>query len=379
MVCMKSYANGVASDTLSFPDCCMQYQKQPEDELFVWYTGKPIPTNLITGFLGTGKTTAIRDLLDHRPRGERWSIFVNEYGMVSIDDLMFGDSTPEVQIQELAGGCFCCTTAGMMDTVLIQLIRRTKPDRLLIEPSGAGHPARVIDILRGERFRQALDLRATICLVDPKDFENPRLTNHEGFHDQIQMADVVAINWTDKRDSAQVKRCRNWIEHFDPPKLLVAETQFGKLKPEWLDLDGIVVRRPQFANSHAIHQHDHHAEASGTTVVPLTQSASPGRPLRLENEGNGQRACGWIFSKADIFDRDELLDFWGSLRAVQRVKGVFRCGDDWWFINRSGSDTSIRPAAYRRDSRVEVITDDPKLSWEEVEAALLGCLSAEGA
>ncbi len=343
----------------------------------MWYNGQPIPTNLITGFLGTGKTTAIRDLLNHRPAGERWSIFVNEYGMVSIDDLMLGDSNPEVQIQELAGGCFCCTTAGIMDTVLIQLIRRTKPDRLLIEPSGAGHPARVIDILRGERFRQAVDLRATICLVDPKDFENPRVTNNEGFQDQIQMSDVVAINWTDKRDPAQVERCRNWIAHFDPPKLLVAETQFGKLRPEWLDLDGILVRRPRFADSHPIQHHDHHSETSETTLVSLTQSATLGRPLRLENEGNGQRACGWIFSAADVFDRDAILDSLGSLRAVQRVKGVFHCADDWWFINRSGADTSIRPAAYRRDSRVEVITDDSELSWEELEAALLGCLMAK--
>lgn len=340
----------------------------------MWYTGKPIPTNLITGFLGTGKTTAIRELLNHRPANERWSIFVNEYGMVSIDDLMLGDSTPEVQIQELAGGCFCCTTAGMMDTVLIQLIRRTKPDRLLIEPSGAGHPARVIDTLRGERFRQALELRATICLVDPKDFENPRLTNNEGFHDQIQMSDVVAINWTDKRDPAQVERCRNWIEQFDPPKLLVAETQFGRLKPEWLDLDGIVVRRPRFEDSHATHQHAHHSDATGAPVVPLTQSVTPHRPLRMENQGNGQRACGWIFSKADIFDRDTLLDFVGSLSAVQRVKGVFHCVDDWWFINRTGMESSIRPAAYRRDSRVEVITDDLDLNWEKLEFELLKCL-----
>ena len=185
----------------------------------MWHTGQPIPTNIITGFLGTGKTTAILELLKRRPAGERWSVFVNEYGMVSIDDVLMESKSQDVQIQELAGGCFCCTTSAMMDTVLMQFIRRTKPDRLLIEPSGAGHPARVIDALRGERFRQALDLRATICLVDPKDYENPRVTNSEGFHDQIQMSDVAAINWTDKRERSQIDRCKTWIEQFDPPKL----------------------------------------------------------------------------------------------------------------------------------------------------------------
>ncbi len=201
----------------------------------MWYSGQPIPTNIITGFLGTGKTTAILELLKQRPAGERWSVFVNEYGMVSIDDVLMDSQSQDVQIQELAGGCFCCTTSAMMDTVLMQFIRRTKPDRLLIEPSGAGHPARVIDALRGERFRQALDLRATICLVDPKDYENPRVTNSEGFYDQIQMSDVVAVNWTDKRERSQIDRCLKWIEQFDPPKLLIAETKHGHLNPEcWI-------------------------------------------------------------------------------------------------------------------------------------------------
>jgi hypothetical protein len=109
-------------------------------------------------------------------------------------------------------------------------------------------------------------------------------------------------------------------------------------------------------------------------LIPLARSASPGRPLRLENEGNGQRACGWIISPEDIFDRDAVLDTLGAPGTAHRVKGVFHCADDWWLINRSGSDTSIRPTAYRRDSRVEVITDDPELNWEDLEAALLGCL-----
>lgn len=355
---------------------CRQLTK---DKDLVWHKGPPIPTNLITGFLGTGKTTAIRDLLQRRPAGERWSVFINEYGMVSIDDLMLDETSPDVQIQELAGGCFCCTTSAMLDVVLIQFIRRTKPDRLLIEPSGAGHPARVIDTLRGPRFRDALDLRATICLVDPKDFDNPRVTNSEGFHDQIQMADVVALNWLDKRERSQIEKVRNWVQEMDPPKLLIAETQFGKLEPAWLDLKGTVVRTPHFAEpaSHQKHEHDHdrggqeHAAAdSSVNLVTLSESATPGHPLRLANEGNGQRACGWIFHRDDIFDRDDLFDYLARLNPVQRVKGIFRCSDDWWLFNRTGNDVSMRVSAYRRDSRLEIITNDALPNWDDVEKSL---------
>lgn len=346
----------------------------------VWYTGQPIPTNIITGFLGTGKTTAILELLKQRPPGERWSVFVNEYGMVSIDDVLMDSKSSEVQIQELAGGCFCCTTSAMMDTVLMQFIRRTMPDRLLIEPSGAGHPARVIDALRGERFRQALDLRATICLVDPKDHENPRVTNSEGFYDQIQMADVVAISWTDKRERSQVDRCVRWVEQFDPPKLLIAETQHGKLNRDWLDLAGTAVRAPRFPDAHRV---EHEPMHSGTPTVispgsPSTEELvvlqtpiTVGKPMRLENEGGGQRACGWIFSRDECFDRESLFDYLAALNPVQRVKGIFRCSDDWWLINRSGSTITVRESAYRRDSRCEIITNEETPHWSNVEHAML--------
>lgn len=347
----------------------------------MWHPDRPIRTNLITGFLGTGKTTAIIDLLNHRPDGERWSVFVNEYGMVSIDELMFEQQTPEIQIQELAGGCFCCTTAGMMDTVLLQFIRRTKPDRLLIEPSGAGHPAGVIDVLRSQRFSSILELRATICLVDPKDFDNPRVTNSEVFHDQIQMSDVVAVNWLDKREAGQVARCREWIDQFDPPKLFVGETQFGKLRPEWLDLHGTVMRPPRFAEAHGGHDHvSASVQAQDRTeplLVALTQAACSGRPLRLENAGNGQRACGWIFSAADIFDREALFDFLAAVPHVQRLKGIFHCSDDWWLINRTGHDVSVSRTAYRRDSRVEVITDNGLLNWSQLEAEITAYLDSK--
>lgn len=358
----------------------------------MWYSGKPIPTNLITGFLGTGKTTAICELLSRRPEGERWTVFVNEYGMVSIDDHVMSTSSPDVVIQELAGGCFCCTTAGLMETALVHLIRRTKPDRLIIEPSGAGHPAGVIDRLRSERFRSAIDLRATICLVDPKDFENPRVTNTAGFHDQIQMADIVVLNWTDKRTTEQTQRCRDWIESFDPPKLLIAETQFGQLAPDWLNAAGTVWRTPKFPEAHQS-QHkprEHSPDGSGTVDIVLRvppgnsadnqplQIGSPaaGRPVRLINEGGGQKACGWVFSVEDVFDRESLLDYLGSLPGMLRAKGLFRCTDDWWLFQRTRHDVSITTSAYRRDSRMEIIVDeDSTIEWDDVERSIMNLRS----
>lgn len=211
-----------------------------------------IPTCLITGFLGSGKTSALLSLLPLRPPHERWAVLVNEYGMVSLDHLLLNDSPDQsdsVQVDELAGGCFCCTLSMDLPLALSRLIRRSQPHRIFIEPTGAGHPAAVIDMLRTGRIADQIELRSVICLVDPRDYQNPRITNSAVFHDQIQMADVVAINFSDKCSPAQTALCRQYVASLDPPKFLIAETTLGRLQPEWLDPDCLVARPPGFADA----------------------------------------------------------------------------------------------------------------------------------
>ena len=201
-----------------------------------WKKGERIPTNLIVGFLGSGKTTAITKLIQQRPSGENWSILINEFGTVSIDHALVDASREGIAVEELGGGCACCTLAFAFKPLLARFIRRTKPDRLILEPSGVSHPAKVVDILRSENFASVIDLRNIICLIDPKDFDDPRWQETEVFQDQVQLADIVALNWTDNRDRDLIDRCRDWVESFDPPKQLIFETNFGEIAPELLDL-----------------------------------------------------------------------------------------------------------------------------------------------
>ncbi|MFN5626211.1 MAG: CobW family GTP-binding protein, partial [Planctomyces sp.] len=292
----------------------------------------PVPTSLITGFLGTGKTTSIRSLLQHRPADERWAVFINEYGMVSLDEALLdqpeGDS---VQVQELAGGCFCCETADLFKPMLVQVMRRARPHRLLIEPSGAGHPAAVLDMLReGPFFRQHLDLRAVICIADPQDFDNPRTRANPVFHDQLEMADVVVINHVDHRDSDSTARFRQHLEQLDPPKLLIAQTTFGNLNPEWLDLQTTVMRQPEYPEAHSGLLSERAAAPAASPLAILSGSSppqpvpavpTPGQPVQLLNSGQGWWACGWLFSPHDWFPRHELLDLLEGVSGVQRLKG----------------------------------------------------------
>lgn len=343
---------------------------------------RPIPTNLITGFLGVGKTTAIRDLAARRPPHERWAILVNEYGEVGLDQAMLeGSGDPGVAVSEIAGGCFCCSMEMPLDWTIDALIRTAKPHRLVIEPTGLGHPARVLDHLRGSWFRELLDVRTTICLVDPRDYANPRIANSPVFQDQLHLADIVAINKTDVVAPEVVTQFREHLQKdLFPAKLLVATTEQGRLNHEWLDWKADEVRTPLFPEAHPATSHapNETLVSLETTVPAATQRLTPGQPLRYPASNAPSDHCGWIFSPEDVFNQDALLDMLGGGFSVRRIKGVFQVTGTWIQFNRVGFEMSVTPTSYRRDSRVEVILDHESRRWDEFQYELCRCLASYG-
>lgn len=129
----------------------------------------PIPVNVITGPLGAGKSTCITQLAAKKPPESRWCILVNEFGSLGIDEAIlnasYKDGSGQVYVKQLAGGCMCCALSGPLNVAIAQVIRLTKPDRLIIEPSGLGHPAGLLDVMRSEHLAHVLDVKAVLCLV----------------------------------------------------------------------------------------------------------------------------------------------------------------------------------------------------------------------
>ena len=346
-----------------------------------------IPTNLITGFLGVGKTTAVIDLLKRKPRGSRWAVLVNEYGDVSIDGaLIEGDAPDGVAVREVGGGCVCCASAPHLPVALHFLLLDAKPERLIIETTGLGHPARLLDTLR-HNYHDRLELRATLGLVDPADFAKPEMRTNPVFADQIQMSDVLVMNKLDLAPPELVAEFQAWANGLFPPKLLVAGTTHGRLDPVWLDLTASDERLPLYPEAHG-HDHDHPASRGLTPPmdallepqigdpIPFPPGAdapgSPERPRRFASPASVRPACcGWVFEPTVVFDEDKLLALLGQLAGVTRLKGVFRLPDEWVAVNRTPTGTSVSPTAYRRDSRVEIFSD--VIDWAQFEGRLLGC------
>ena len=173
---------------------------------------KAIPTNIITGFLGVGKTTAILNLLKNKPKNERWAVLVNEFGEIGVDGSLFqGQHSTEqgVFISEVPGGCMCCAAGLPMQIALNQLLSESKPDRLLIEPTGLGHPKEVLEILSAEYYQDVLCLHKTVTLVDARNLKDSRYTEHKTFNQQIAIADIVIGNKLDLYQSSDsAKYCQ---------------------------------------------------------------------------------------------------------------------------------------------------------------------------
>lgn len=301
-----------------------------------------IPTNLITGFLGVGKTTAVIDLLRTRPPGTRWAVLVNEYGEVGLDAALIDGSAPDgVTVREVAGGCVCCASAPYLPVALHFLLLDARPERLLIETTGLGHPARLLDMLRAS-YRDRLEVRATLGLVDPADLAQPAMRLNRVFLEQVQLADVLVLNKRDQATPELVADFQHWANALEPPKALIAATTHGRLDPAWLDL------------------------ASDRRELRITE---PG-VLTTESELS---ARGWVFSPDVVFDPDQL---WPTLRDAAdlvRLKGVFHTPREWFAVQRTHSGFTVEPTAYRRDSRLEAFARTP--DWDAFERRLLACRS----
>ncbi|EHD21994.1 MULTISPECIES: CobW family GTP-binding protein [Brenneria] len=315
--------------------------------------------NVITGFLGSGKTTTIRHLLSQKPEDEVWAVLVNEFGEVGIDGALLADSG--AVLKEIPGGCMCCVNGLPMQVGLNMLLQQKKPHRLLIEPTGLGHPKQILALLTGESYRPWLTLQATLCLLDARQLNQPRYTENENFRDQLAAADIIVANKQETYLDADLSALRQWQSSNGDNRQVVLVSQ-GEVERQLLAQPRHNLRElPDGAHHHP------HSAAQGLAALRLPGGESWRRSL---NQGQGYHACGWIFSPDTVFDTAALLD-WVRLSPVSRVKGVMRIREGTLVVNRQGYDLHIetRPAA-PVDSRIELINETPA-QWNNLQAGLL--------
>ncbi len=317
-------------------------------------------TNLITGFLGSGKTTSILHLLAHKPADEKWAVLVNEFGEVGIDGALLADSG--ALLKEIPGGCMCCVNGLPMQVGLNTLLRQGKPDRLLIEPTGLGHPKQILDILTAAVYEPWIDLRATLCVLDPRQLLDSKVMANDNFRDQLAAADVIISNKMDRMTAESELAFDTWWQEHAGERLHILTTH-GNIDLALLDLPRL--NRAPLPES-AAHAHSHgQKKGLGALSLPAHQ-----RWRRSLNSGQGYQACGWIFDADTTFDTIGLLE-WARLAPVARVKGVMRIAEGLVRINRQGLDLHIETQNVAPpDSRIELITES-EADWNALQASLL--------
>ncbi|HBC1550848.1 TPA: zinc-binding GTPase YeiR [Escherichia coli] len=317
-------------------------------------------TNLITGFLGSGKTTSILHLLAHKDPNEKWAVLVNEFGEVGIDGALLADSG--ALLKEIPGGCMCCVNGLPMQVGLNTLLRQGKPDRLLIEPTGLGHPKQILDLLTAPVYEPWIDLRATLCILDPRLLLDEKSASNENFRDQLAAADIIVANKSDRATPESEQALQRWWQQNGGDRQLI-HSEHGKVDGHLLDLPR---RNLAELPASAAHSHQHVVKK----VLAALSLPEHQRWRRSLNSGQGYQACGWIFDADTVFDTIGILE-WARLAPVERVKGVLRIPEGLVRINRQGDDLHIETQNVAPpDSRIELISSS-EADWNALQSALL--------
>ena len=331
-------------------------------------TFKAVPTNIITGFLGVGKTTAILHLLKTKPADERWAVLVNEFGEVGIDGALLSAQAGSIAVKEVPGGCMCCSVGIPSRVAMNQLIKEQNPDRILIEPTGLAHPQQVLDQFSDEYYQSVLSIRASIVLLDPWCLTDKQFSDLPAFQDQIQFADVLVATKADVAEKSQLDYFFQFAGTLRPEKTKIAAVSHGELPCQWLDLPKI---EPLIGSASHTHHHHEHVQKSESQETVSTEIQ------RKENATEFANSCGWVFPVRYMFNDENLLAMIIGLE-VPRVKGIFNTDKGRRVINKMRKTVSHKSLESEiqknhQDSRVEMISVDSVL-WPEIESQLMSCL-----
>lgn len=282
------------------------------------------PVTVITGFLGSGKTTLIRHLMAH-PHGKRLAVLVNEFGSVGVDGDILKScadaNCPEENIVELANGCICCTVADdFIPTIETLLSRSMPPDHILIETSGLALPKPLLKAFDWPAIRSRITVDGVIALADaeavaagrfapdPAAVERQRAADEnldhdtplgEVFEDQIACADIVLLTKADLAGEAGLAAARSAIAAEAPRAVPMLAVTDGVIDPKVIlgieaAAEDDLAARPSHHDGEAEHEHDDFA----SLVIDLPEIADPAALLgaieTLAREQNVLRVKGYI-------------------------------------------------------------------------------------
>jgi len=297
-----------------------------------------IPTHVIAGPLGAGKTSLIKHLLAQRPANERWAVLINEFGQIGLDAALLTRDDDGIALGEVAGGCLCCVNGAPFQVGLGRLLRKAKPDRLFIEPSGLGHPAQLLKQLREAPWQQVLAVQPCVLVLDAQALAAGKpLPNAQ--REALASAGLLVLNKNEALSDAQ--------------RLLI-QGQLPDRPIYWTQQAQLPLARLPGVNAQAAAAVDNFELPKGMGQMPAIWT-EPASPICLSQGQEDGWSIGWRWHPSQRFDARRIQQWLQSLD-WRRAKLVIHSLDGWASANAvDNAALAWQPSEWRRDSRIELI------------------------
>ncbi|KAF2409015.1 GTPase, G3E family [Pseudomonas antarctica] len=314
-----------------------------------------IPTHVIAGPLGAGKTSLIKQLFAQRPANERWAVLINEFGQIGLDAALLTQDDDGIALGEVAGGCLCCVNGAPFQVGLGRLLRKAKPDRLFIEPSGLGHPAQLLKQLRQAPWQGVLAVQPCVLVLDAQALAAGKPLP-DAQRETLASAGLLVLNKDESLDATQ----RQAIEQQLPDGPLYW-TRHAQLPLE--RLPGLTAQASAAVDNFDV--------PKGLAQLPAIWT-DPAQPICLSQAQEGGWSIGWRWHPSQQFDTQRLHQWLTSL-VWRRAKLVIHSTGGWHSANAVDNSTlTWQPSEWRRDSRIELIFGQPQ-DVAALQRALAAC------
>lgn len=221
--------------------------------------------DIVSGFLGAGKTTLIKKLLKEVLAGTKVVLIENEFGEIGVDGGFLKDAG--VEIKEMNSGCICCSLVGDFGASLQEVLTTYQPERILIEPSGVGKLSDVMKAVQGVKTEVEVQLNSAVAVVDASKCKMYIKNFGEFFINQIEHAGTVILSRTDKMSEEKIKQCVEMIREHNS-KASIITTPWDQLDGKDIldtiegakDLEAELMKEVMEQEEHAHHHHHEHGE-----------------------------------------------------------------------------------------------------------------------
>lgn len=316
-----------------------------------------VPCHLITGFLGSGKTTLIQQLLKQKPKQQTWAVLSNEFGEIGLDaSILQAQKTSNVAIKEVPGGCLCCAAGLPFQVALNQLLKQAKPERLLIEPTGLGHPQQIKKRLQELAKLGNISIANSLALIDARLLADPRYREHDNFAAQLHVADKLIASKADLYQDSDRQALKQYLDQLKLNHKPLLYSQHGHLA-----LAELLSPTRQLGQDFSF--------------APISeQQLTIGlEPNASHVDSNAKTyTLGWSFPASQRFNQQALIDFITSLELL-RCKAMIQVEQNSLLINQVNGAGTIKLLAPSETNRLELISAQT-LDKHSLQQQLAACL-----